>query len=322
MALDLSSLTAFVEEKTDGILSTALLSPKLLENVTVWENVKSSIKLPNLESTVPFQAGASCNTVTTSGTTTITQTALATSPIEFCEKICLQDMEAYFTQKYLPSGARPETSTILSDIIARKMAKVAIQMEQMLLQGKTTYGNSTVLKQINGLISLVDTAGTAVAATAQASISTSTVRGIFEEIIFNKIPNAVLAKSPVVYCGQDTFRILLNKLMVDDAFNFFPVGTETDKWSLTYPGTNTKVVALAGLNNDTGVDTGVLPTAVKNRILVWDKSNVNVGVDLSSDSTSTDVWYEKKDRAIYIYGRFRAGIVGRFYTEMVQYTNS
>jgi hypothetical protein len=91
---------------------------------------------------------------------------------------------------------------------------------------------------------------------------------------------------------------------------------------LTYPGTNTQVVALAGLNNDTPVDSGALPTAVKNRILVFDKANVNYGVDLSSDSTSTEVWYEKKDRAIYIYGRFRAGIVGRFYNEMVQYANA
>lgn len=322
MALDLTGLTAYVEEKTDGILSTALQAPRFMNYVTTWEGVKSSIKLPNLESTVPFQAGASCNAVTSSGTTTITQTTLATNAIEFAESICLNDLEAYFTQKYLPKGAKPDTATILNDIIARKMAKVALQAEQLFFQGKTTYTNSTVLKQYNGLISLVDTAATAVAATQQASISTSTVRGIMEDIIFSKIPSAVLAQDPIVACGEDTFRILLNKLMTDNAFHYFPAGNETDKWTLTYPGTNTKIVAFAGLNNDTSVDTGVLPTAVKNRILVFSKENVNYGLDLSSDSTSTEVWYEKKDRKIYIYGRFRAGVVGRFYQQMVQYTNS
>lgn len=322
MAFSLGSLTAYVEEHADGLLSTALQSPKFTNYVTTWENVKSSIALPNLESTVPFQAGANCNAVTSSGTTTITQTVLATSPIEFCEKICLNDLEAYFTQKYLPKGATPDTASIMGDILGRKMAQVAIQLERMILQGKTTYTNSTVLKQLNGLISKVDTDATAVAATQQASITTSTVTGIFDDIIFSKIPSAVLGKDPKVFCGQDTFRILLNKMKTDNAFNYFPSGNEQDKWTLTYPGSNIEIVALAGLNNDSPVDSGSLPTAVKNRILVWDKANVNYGVDLSSDSTSTDVWFEKKDRSVYIYGRFRAGIVGRFYSEMVQYTNS
>jgi len=201
------------------------------------------------------------------------------------------------------------------------MAVVALQVEQMFFQGKTTYTNSTVLKQINGLISKVDTAGTAIGVTAQASISTSTVRTIFEEFIFSKIPTAVLDKS-IIGCGQDTFRILLNKLMTDNAYHYFPTGNETNKWELIYPGTNVKVVAFAGMNNNTSVDTGALPTAVKNRVLSWVPDNVNYGVDLSSDSTSTEVWYEKKDRKIYIYGRFRAGVVANFYTEMAQYTNT
>lgn len=321
MALDLQGLTAYVEEKTDGILSTAILAPRFTNYVTTWENVKSTIKLPNLESTVPFQAGTGCNAVTSSGTTTVTQTALATSAIEFTEKICLQDLEPYFTQKYLPSGASPDTAAILNDIIARKMAKVALQIEQMIFQGKTTYTNSTVLKQLNGLISLVDTAATAVEATA-STYNLTNARTIVEEIIFQKIPNAILDQAPIVAMGMDNFRILLQKLWVDNLYHFVPTGNETSKYELIYPGTNIKVVGLAGLNNDTPVDTGALPTAVKNRILVFSKQNVNYGVDLSSDSTNTIVWYEKKDRAIYIDGRFRAGVVGRFYTEMVQYTNS
>jgi len=321
MALDLSGLTAYVEEKTDGILSTALLSPRFTDYVTTWEGVKSSIALPNLESTVPFQSGASCNAVTTSGTTTISQTTLATTPIEFTEKICLQDLEPYFTQKYLPNGATPDTAQIMSNIIERKMAQVALQLEQAFFQGKTTYTNANQLKHFNGLISLVDTAGTAVAATS-STYNLTNARTIVEEIIFQKIPSSILDQNPVVAMGMDNFRILLQKLWVDNLYHFVPNGNETKSYELIYPGTNVKVVGLAGLNSDTSVDTGALPTAVKNRILAFSKQNVNYGVDLSSDSTSTDVWYEKKDRAIYIYGRFRAGVVGRFYTEMVQYTNS
>lgn len=321
MALDLNGLTAYVEEKIDGILSTSLLTPKFTNYVTTWENVKSSIRIPTLESTVPFQAGASCNTVTSSGTTTLADVTLSTSPIEFSESICLNDLEAYKFQKLLPKGAVYDTASIVQDIISRKMAVVALQVEQMFFQGKTTYTNDSKLKQINGLIAKVDTAGTAIGITAQASISTSTVRTIIEEAIFSKIPTAVLDNS-IIGVGQDTFRILLNKLMTDNAFNYFPNGNEASKWEMTYPGTNTKIVAFAGMNNNTSVETGSLPTAVKNRVLTWVPSNVHYGVDLTSDSTSTEVWYEKKERKIYIYGRFRAGVVASFYNEMAQYTNS
>lgn len=321
MALDLSSLVAYVEENTNGILSTAILSPKFTNYVTSWENVKSSIKLPNFESTVPFQSGASCNTVTTSGTTTFTQTTLASNPIEFAESICMNDLEVYFTQKYLPGGAKPETATILNDIIKRKMAKVALQTEQLFFQGKTTYTNSTVLKQYNGLISLVDTAGTAVAATSSTFNTTNAVN-IINEIAFQKIPTAIMDQSPIIAIGWDNFRVWLQALANANAFNYFVNANDLAKGEATVPGTNVKIVAFAGLNADTNVDTGVLPTAVKNRVLVFSKPNVNYAVDLSSDSTSTDVWFEKKERKIYIYGRFRAGVVARNYTEMVQYTNS
>jgi hypothetical protein len=322
MALSLGSLAAYTEEHINGILSDAILAPKFTNYVTTWENVKSSIKLPELESTVPFQAGASCNSVTTSGTTTITQSTLSTVPIEFAEKLCLNDLEAYFTQKYLPAGAnKPDQAAIMGDIVKRKMARIALQIEQLFFQGKTTYGNSTVLKQANGLISLVDTAGTAIAATP-STFNTTNAISIMNEIVYQKIPTAIMDQSPIIAIGWDNFRVYLQALQQANAFNYFVNAADLAKGEVTVPGTNTKVVAFAGLNADTSVDTGVLPTAVKNRILVFSKPNVNYGVDLSSDSTSTDVWMEKKERSVYIYGRFRFGVVARRYTEMVQYTNS
>lgn len=307
MALDLSGLAAYVEENSQPLIQSAILSPKVLDYVTKWENVKSTVQLPTLESTVPYQAGASCNSVTTSGTTTIGKVQLATSAIEFAESICINDLEAYFTQKYLPKGANVDTFSILQDILNRKLAKVAIQNEQLIFQGKTTYTNSTVLKQINGFISTIDTAGTAVTATA-TTWSLANARTIMEEIIFQKIPNAIIGNSPVVMIGQDNFRTLLQKLWVDNLFAFSPQGNEQGAMEFTYPGTNVKVVAFAGLNSDTPVDTGALPSAVKNRIIVATKDNLHVGMDLASDSSNIETWYEKKERKLYIYGRFRLGV--------------
>jgi hypothetical protein len=89
-----------------------------------------------------------------------------------------------------------------------------------------------------------------------------------------------------------------------------------------YPGTNMKVVAVPGMNNDNAVDTGVLPTAVKNRIIATYASNLVYGTDLQSDTDNMEAWWSKDDRVWKLYGAFRAGVAVKFIDHVVQYTNS
>ena len=322
MALDLSGLVAYIEENREDLMSKAILGSTALQHVTIIDGVKSTMKVADLESTVPFQAGAGCNAVSTSGTTSITQTSLATSPIEFTEKICLQTFEDYYTQKYLPRGAKPDTVSIWSDIINRKIANIALQVEQLMFQGNTAYTNSTVLKQAYGFIYRTDNAANEVIATAQASVTTSTVRTIVNEILFQKIPSAAYSKNPVLLMGMENFRLLLQKLWEDNAFNYFPGANDLASNSLLYPGTNIRIYGIAGLNNDTAVDTGVLPATVKNRMICTYKENLLLGTDMINDISNLETWYEKKDRAIYVYGRFRIGTAIRYTDHVVTYANS
>ena len=321
MSLSLD-LTAYVEENKADLISKAILGGKTMELVDVRYGIKSTENIPTLESTAPFQAGTNCG-FTSSGTTTISKVQIATSPIKVAEEICLQDLEAYFTQKYLPAGAKPETATVAQDIINRKVANIAKSVDQALWQGKTTYTNSTVLKAINGFLSTIDTAGTAVAATQQASISASTVMGIFEDI-YNKVPAAAIYNEPIVaFCGMDTFRILLNKITSTYGFyGNYTTDAAAGSWSLVYPGTNMKVTAIGGMNADNSVDTGVLPTAVKNRIIATYASNLVVGTDLGTDMTQMDAWYSKDNQTFRMLTRFRLGVAVKFNDHVVQYTNS
>ena len=322
MALDLAGLTAYIEENRENLMTKAILGSTFLNHVTVIDNVKSSVKVADLESTVPFQAGAGCNTVTTSGTTSMTQVSLATSPIEFTEKICLQTFEDYFTQKYLPSGAKPESVSIFSDIVNRKMARIALQVEQMAFQGRTTTGNSTILKQIDGYIRRVDVASDEVITSgggAGTALTTSTIKGVIHQMIYQDMPNAVYGKNPVLLMGMENYRIYLQKLAEDNAFNYFPSAGDLQANRVLIPGTNIYAYGIAGLNNDTPVDTGTLPAIYKNRMILTYKENLLWGIDSASDFTSLDTWYEKKDRAIYIYGRFRAGTAVRYTDHVVTY---
>lgn len=322
MALDLSGLTAYIEENRENLMSKAILGSSFIDHVTVIDGVKSSVKVANLESTVPFQAGSGCNAVTTSGTTSMTQVSLATSPVEFCEKICLQTFEDYFTQKYLPGGAKPTTVAIWQDIVNRKIAQIALQIEQAAFQGNTAYTNSTVLKQFHGFIRQVDNAADEVITSgggAGTALTTSTIKGVIHQMIYQDTPNAAYQKDLRLLMGMDAFRIYLQKLAEDNAFNYFPSAGDLQANRVLIPGTNIYAYGIAGLNNNTGVDTGVLPTVVKNRMLLTYKDNLLFGTDTATDFSSLDTWYEKKDRAVYIYGRFRAGTAVRFTDHVVTY---
>jgi hypothetical protein len=322
MALSLSDLTAYVEENKADLISKAILGGKTMDLVDVRYGIKSTEQIPTLESTTPFQSAASCG-FTTSGTTTIGKILVATNPIAVAEQICLQDLEAYFTQKYLPQGANVDTVSIAGDIINRKVANIARSVEQALWQGKTTYTNSTVLKQFNGFLSTIDTAGTAIAATQQSAINASTVLGIFEDI-YTKVPAAAIYNEPVIaFCGMDTFRILLNKITSTYGFyGNYTTDAAAGRWEIVYPGTNMKVVAVPGMNADNPVDTGSLATAVKNRIIATYASNLVVGTDLGTDMASIEAWWSVDDRVWKMYSRFRLGTAIKFADHIVQYTNS
>ena len=321
MAFSLGTMTAYNEENKADLISKAILGAKTLGlGVDIRTGIKSSAKIPVLESTVPFQAAA-CS-FTSSGTTTINQIEIATVGIQFAEQFCLNDLNVYFTQKYLPAGANVDSMSIAQAIIDRKIAQVARNVENMIWAGKTTYGNSTVLKQMNGWLATIDTAGTAVAATP-STLNSTNVLTIFDDV-YSKVPAAALVAEPIVaFCGLDTFRTLAAK--ITSTYGIYGSQYTTDNvwnnWELMYPGTNMKVIGVPGLS-DAAVDTGSVPTAVRNRIIATYASNLVYGTDLQSDTDTIESWFSQDDRVYKVFGTFRAGCAVKFIDHVVQYTNS
>ena len=321
MAFSFDSMTAYVEENRADLITKAILGGVTLgKGVDIRTGIKSTEKIPVLESTVPFQAEA-CS-FKTSGTTTFSQVSIATVGINFAEQFCLKDLNTYYTQKYLPAGANNDSLSIAQNIIDRKLAQVARNVENMIWAGKTTYTNSTVLKQMNGWLATIDTAGTAVAAST-STLNATNVLTIFDDI-YSKVPSAAIANEPIVaFCGYDTFRLLAAK--ITSTYGIYGSQYTTDNvwnnWELMYPGTNMKVVGVPGLS-DAAVDTGSVPTAVRNRIIATYASNLVFGTDLQSDLENIEAWYSKDSRVWRLFGAFKAGVAVKFIDHVVQYTNA
>lgn len=328
MAFSITAANPWLEElagRQDLILKP-ILGSRFMDYITDKRQgiTGQSVLIPNLESTTPAQVGTACG-FTTSGTTTISQTTLTTVPVKVQEQICLQDLETYFAQQWLPSGnSMPETFEMLDMVVQRKLAQIARRMGQTFFQGRTTYTNDSWLKQFNGFIRLIDASSDKVSATAQTDITTSTVRGIFEDIVFVRMASIpqIMNQNPIVYCGQDTFLILLNKLMTDNMFWVNPNAGQYGMQELVYPGTNIKVVALPELNANNAVETGALPTAVQDRIIATYQDNLVVGFNSLPGAGGFDVWYSKDEQVLKFNWRAHLGCQIKHTDLVITYANS
>ena len=322
----LSGLAAYTEENKADIVTKSILGARTMGLIDVRAGIKSAMKVPILDVTAPFQAGG-CGAFNTSGTTTLTQTTITPVTLKLNMSFCPNELEAYFTQKYLKAGSLYSgtydsqdgiDNAFFTAITDRIQAYINKQVEAMLWLGNTATTADPNLKLMNGFIKTIDTAATAIAATQQASISSTTVQDIFEEIIFVKIPNAILNDNPAVFCSQEDFRLLILALAKKNLFHYSPTTAEYSGLEFMYPGSNVKIIAVPGLNSDNG--TG-LPTAAKHRIFAGTTNNFVVGVDLENDIKTFDLYYSKDNREVRMAMDFKLGVANHFTDQIVQYKN-
>ena len=322
----LSGLAAYTDENRADIVTKSILGARTMGLIDVRAGIKSAMKVPILDVTAPFQAGG-CGAFNTSGTTTLTQTTITPVSLKLNMSFCPNELEAYFTQKYLKAGSLYSGTYDSQDgidnlfftaITDRIQAYINKQVEAMLWLGNTATTADANLKLMNGFIKTIDTAATAIAATPVASITAATVQDIFEEIIFVKIPNAILNDNPAVFCSQEDFRLLILALAKKNLFHYSPTTAEYSGLEFMYPGSNVKVIAVPGLNSDNG--TG-LPTAAKHRIFAGTANNFVVGVDLENDIKTFDLYYSKDNREVRMAMDFKLGVANHFTDQIVQYKN-
>lgn len=307
LAFSLGTLTEYVEQNKQPLIHATLFSGKTVSVINVQRGIKNKETINIIDSDATFQAGG-CG-FTASGPTSITQRTIEVEEISIKEEICLKDLNAYFTQKWLPLGSHYDTvpPEIYEAWTETKIGKIVQQLETLVWQGDTASGNSNY-NRFDGFIKVIDAAGTAIAATPStynAANSRTIVQNIYENL-----PAALLDKQDVaVFMGWDWFRILLGKITSDNAFHY-----TTDQPAVTgeliFPGTGMKVIAVNGLN---GTD----------RIFAGRTSNFYFGTDLENEYEDFRV-KELEDLSDYFRFRadFKAGVQVAFPAEIVQYTNA
>ena len=315
MAFNVTGLTDYIKENEKDIISASLFSAKSISMVKVQVGIKSSEDIEIMETLADFQVDNGC-AYNTSGTTTFSRRNLAVSKIMIAETLCPEDLEAKFLQRLVQPGSMHDKLPLEKEIVDRKIALIARQLEIAVWQGDTASGLVNT-KLFDGWLKLIDGSGAAAAVTPTAAITTGNVVAIFDEV-YAKIPTAILgADDLVAFCGYDTFRLLVTALTTANLYNY-TTDAGAASFEMMFPGTNLKVVGVPGLNADNNA--AALP-AYKNRIIAARTSNLYFGTDLLNEYEKYDVWFSQDDQNIKTLFRFKAGCQIAFPSEIVQYKN-
>lgn len=307
MSFDVTALAAYTDQQRFPLVTASVFSAKSISMANKQLGIKSSADINIVDTDARFQTGGTCSW-NASGTTTFTQRVITVGKVAVMEEFCPETLEQYYLQTQLPSGSTYKNLPFEQIISEKKAGKIAEQLEKAVWQGNTASGDPN-LSKFDGWLKIIDAATGPVTATAQASISSSTVRGIHENI-YTLIPAAIIDKEDLVcFEGWDTFRLLLNKLTADNMYNY-KTDDAAQTGELMYPGTTLKIVAVHGLDST-------------NRIIAARTSNLYFGTDMMNEEEQFRFFpFEDGSDAIRFKAKFKAGCQIAFPSEIVKYANS
>jgi hypothetical protein len=315
MAFSVGSLANYTKENVQPLLTSAVLGSKtaqLLKDAgQIVVGIKSSEKLPIMDTDAFFQSGDSCG-FNASGTTSFTQRTLTIGRLKLNETLCLRDLESKFLQQALPAGSNYDSMVFAEAYANRKAEKIAAQLETASWQGDTASANGN-LNKFDGFLKHITAAGGSVVnansvqfnGSVATDITDANVIGVFDAV-YKAIPAEIVAKDDVaIFCGMDVFRTYILKLKNSNLFNY-QIDVKADS-EFFLPGTPIKVIALQGLNGT-------------NKIVAGRISNLFIGTDLMDEQFEKfKMWYDDNDDLVKTAVHWKYGTQIAFPDQIVKF---
>jgi len=307
MSLNVSGLSVYTDENKMELIKKSLLEGRTMEFITVQPDIKSSATINIIDSTLVGQAG-SCG-FNPDGTTALTQRAISVAPIKVNESICLDTLEAYYTQKMMNPGSYNESIPFEQIYAEEKAGKISAMIEDIIWKGDTTLTGN--LSLADGLLKVIDAEGTVIDGNvgSETAITAANVIDIVDGMV-GVVPTDIINKDDLVlFLGYDTYRTYAKALRDANLFAYTGAENQGGDFIQMVPGTNVKVVAVRGLNGT-------------NRMLLSTSSNIYVGVDLLSDSEDFKIFYSNDNDEVRFISKFKLGVQVAFPEFCVEYTNA
>lgn len=269
------NVSQYVDEQRLPLIKKAVLGAKTVGLINLQAGVKgkAAINLINVDPAI--QAGG-CGW-NASGDANLSQREIDSKLLKVNMSFCDKDFAAYWANYEIKIGAGKETLPFEEYFTTSVIEGINAKVERMVWQGNEGEG-------FKGLLPILDEESGK--QTATASDAYGLIKATYEAI-----PVEVLDKA-VIFVGADTFRSFMLSLVEKNLYHYPANGADVQE--IILPGTNTKVIAVNGLNGT-------------RKAVGADPMNLFYGCDMLDDKETVDFWYSKDNREYRLAVQFNAG---------------
>ena len=288
MAINVSALTAYVDEQRLPLIRKTIFAAPSVKHFNLQTGVKHSAALNILNTTVAFGDGATCGW-DEAGSSAFSQRTLEVGNYKVNMSFCDKAMLKYWNGYDVRVAAGQKTLPFEEDFVNGVIDGVAEKLETIIWQGvKAT-------DKIDGILTILGKESTVIKTEKGTTIYDSVLKA------YKAIPAKKLDKA-AMFIGVDKFRDLVLELTAKNLYHYNPAVDE--KMEIVLPGTNTRVIAVSGLNGKTSV-------------VAADPENIYYGVDMEGDEEKFDLWYSQDNQEFRLAINFNAGVQVAFPDEVV-----
>ena len=306
MGFTWGAIPNYIEQENFPLITKALVGGRSAAMMTKQVGVKGDTTLNLMDVDVNMSAGGTC-TWAQNGDIDFTQRTINAKQVQINMEFCPDALRGYYLRTQLPSGTPNKELPFEAQFADYLVEKIQDEIEKIIWQGN--FGAAGNLGMFDGL--LQSTAGFTDCNVAgdfpvplAAPLAISDMIEAIERIYVTTPAEAVAQGDFKIFVGYDKFRLLASAMM-NGQTGLVGAGalggaqlngyqSDFDPMRLIFPGTNIEVVAVNGLTGLNGVYGANL-------------SNMVLGVDLESDSSSIETWYSQDDRKYKVAVEFTMG---------------
>lgn len=286
MAINVNGLETYVDEQRLPLIKKAVLGGKSVGMFNLQTGVKKSAALNLINVTPTLQAGG-CG-FNAQGDATLSQRVINTELLKVNMEFCDKDLLAYWAGYEVKVGAGKEQLPFEEYLTSAVIEGINEKVENLVWQGDKSKG-----AEFDGILTIL----------ADEDVVKAQGTGAYGAIkaAYSAIPVAVLPKA-TIFVGADIFRSYMLEMVEKNFYHYAADGADVQEFIV--PGTNTKVVAVNGLNGT-------------NKVVAADPANLFYGCDMLDDAETFDLFYSKDNRAFRLVVEFNGGTQVAYPNEVV-----
>ena len=272
MALNVSTLSNYVEEKRLPLIAKSFLRGKTIDLIQIETGVLQDTALNLVSASVKFGDGASCGWDPTDGVA-LSQRLLKPTFLKVNQAFCDKDLLKKWASYEVKLAAGREQLPFEEKFMEEIANAINESIEKLVWQGDSSHTNEP-----DGFLKILETGGSGVVETTWSAGTTA-----YNKIkaVYNAIPANIIDKEDtVIFVGEETYREFIQDLVAANLYHFSP---DYKAGEYMVPGTSIRVIAVNGLNGTGKVVAGRL-------------SNFFYGVGAEDDKDTFDFWYSQDNR--------------------------